>query len=48
MEGISMDEINNIAKTYDPRQVEDRLYKTWMEKGYFHAVIDKKKSPLQL
>ena len=33
-----------IAKTYDPKQVEDRIYKNWMEKDYFHAVIDPKKN----
>jgi len=32
-------------KTYDPKQVEDRLYAEWMEKGYFHAEIDKEKTP---
>ncbi len=40
-----MEEQNNIAKTYDPKQVEDKLYKEWMEKGYFHAVADKTKKP---
>ena len=40
-----MDESNNLSKTYDPKQVEDRLYKQWMEKRYFHAVIDKEKTP---
>ena len=43
-----MKEINDmkeLAKTYDPTQVEDRLYKEWMEKGYFHAVPDSRKKP---
>ncbi len=40
-----MSEEKNIAKTYDPKQVEDRLYKEWMEKDYFHAVADKSKTP---
>jgi valyl-tRNA synthetase len=40
-----MDERENLAKTYDPTQVEDRLYSGWMEKGYFHAVPDKNKKP---
>ncbi len=35
-----MEETKNIAKTYDPKQVEDKLYKEWMEKDYFHAEID--------
>ncbi len=40
-----MDEQENIAKQYDPSQVEDRLYSKWMEAGYFHAVPDSKKKP---
>ena len=40
-----MDESKNIAKTYDPKQVEERLYESWMEKGYFTPVIDKNKEP---
>ncbi len=40
-----MSEEKNIAKTYDPKQVEDRLYKEWMEKDYFHAIADKNKTP---
>ena len=36
---------NNIAKTYDPAQVEDRLYKMWTDNGYFHAEIDPDKKP---
>lgn len=43
-----MDEQKNIAKTYDPKQVEDRLYKEWMDKGYFHAVIDHDKKPFTI
>lgn len=40
-----MQENANIAKTYDPKQVEDRLYERWTEKGYFHAKIDHSKKP---
>ncbi|WP_265444965.1 valine--tRNA ligase [Acetivibrio straminisolvens] len=43
-----MCEKKNIAKTYDPKQVEDRLYAEWMEKGYFHAEIDKEKKPFTI
>jgi len=43
--GFLMDEKRNIAKTYDPSQVEERLYKQWMEKGYFHAKVDENKEP---
>ncbi|NLA84535.1 MAG: valine--tRNA ligase [Clostridiales bacterium] len=35
----------SLAKTYDPKQVEDRLYRQWEEKGYFHAVVDDNKEP---
>lgn len=40
-----MDEQQNIAKQYDPSQVEDRLYTKWMEEGYFHAVPDSSRKP---
>jgi valyl-tRNA synthetase len=32
-------------KTYEPKQVEDRLYSKWIENDYFHAVIDHNKKP---
>ena len=28
-----------LEKTYEPKQVEDRWYRTWVEKGYFHAPL---------
>ena len=34
-----------LAKSYDPKQVEDRIYDFWMENNYFHAEIDKDKKP---
>ena len=34
-----------IAKIYDPKQVEDKWYKTWLEKNYFHASVNKDKKP---
>ena len=37
--------MNNIAKVYDPKQVEDRIYNEWTEKGYFHAEVDQEKTP---
>lgn len=27
-----------LAKTYEPQEVEDRIYKFWLDGGYFHAV----------
>ena len=34
-----------LAKTYDPSQVEDRIYQNWVEKEYFEAQPDSKKEP---
>ncbi|MBR3842027.1 MAG: valine--tRNA ligase [Christensenellaceae bacterium] len=34
-----------MAKSYSPQAVEDRLYKNWMEKGYFHAEANSGKPP---
>jgi len=35
--------IDNMAKIYNPKQIEDRLYNKWVSEGYFHAVIDRNK-----
>jgi len=37
-----------LPKTYDPKAVEDRIYNTWVEKGYFHTKIDKNKEPFTI
>ena len=37
-----------MAKTYDPRGIEDRIYKNWEEKKYFHAVVDHSKQPFTI
>ena len=29
-----------LAKTYDPKGIEERLYKKWMDNGYFHHHIN--------
>ena len=34
-----------LAKTYDPKGMEDRIYARWLEKKYFHAEIDQNKKP---
>ena len=34
-----------LEKIYNPQQTEDRLYNTWLEKGYFKAEVDKNKKP---
>ncbi len=43
-----MSETHNIAKTYDPQQVEDRLYNEWLDKGYFKAEADPEKEPFTI
>ena len=37
-----------LEKTYDPKQIEDRLYEKWESKGYFHAEVDPKKKPFTI
>jgi valyl-tRNA synthetase len=34
-----------LAKIYDPHEAEDRIYKFWLDGGYFHAVVDDTKQP---
>ena len=34
-----------LAKTYNPAEVEDRIYKFWLDGNYFHAKIDESKKP---
>lgn len=34
-----------LDKIYNPSQVEEKLYKMWSDKGYFHAEISKNKKP---
>ena len=43
-----MEDNKIMAKTYDPQQVEDRLYKEWMDKGYFKAEPDEDKEPFTI
>ncbi len=37
-----------LAKTYDPKGIEDRLYQKWMDKKYFHAEVDHAKTPFTI
>ncbi len=37
-----------LAKTYDPKDMEGRLYKKWEENGYFHAEVDRSKKPFTI
>ncbi len=38
-------ETRELAKTYEPREVEDRIYQFWMEGNYFHAEVNPDKTP---
>ena len=37
-----------MAKNYDPSIVEDRIYQKWLDCGYFHAEVDKSKTPFTI
>ena len=37
-----------LAKTYDPKGLEDRLYQKWLDKGYFHARVNPDKKPFTI
>ena len=37
-----------LAKQYDPKGTEDRIYQTWCDKGYFHTQIDRSKRPFTI
>lgn len=37
-----------LAKTYDPKGMEDRIYQNWMDRKYFHAEADRSKKPFTI
>ncbi|MCD7764400.1 MAG: valine--tRNA ligase [Lachnospiraceae bacterium] len=37
-----------LAKTYDPKGLEDRIYQNWLDKGYFHAKVNPDKKPFTI
>ena len=41
-------EQKNIPTTYDPQQVEKRLYDFWETNGFFHAEVEKDKKPFTI
>ncbi|HIX63482.1 MAG TPA: valine--tRNA ligase [Candidatus Mediterraneibacter colneyensis] len=34
-----------LAKTYDPKAIEEKLYERWCENKYFHAEVDRSRKP---
>ena len=37
--------MSELPKTYDPKAVEDKLYKFWVDSGFFHAEVNPDKKP---
>ena len=37
-----------LAKTYDPKGMEDRIYENWLNKKYFHAEVNRSKKPFTI
>jgi len=40
--------MKQLEKVYDPKQVEDKIYKLWTDGGYFAGVIDHGKKPFTI
>lgn len=40
--------MKELNKTYDPKDIEDRLYKKWEDNGYFHAEVNPDKKPFTI
>ena len=40
--------MNQLPKTYDPKEVEGRIYDKWIEGNYFHAEVDENKKPYSI
>ncbi len=40
-----MSEKKQLAKTYEPGEVEDRIYRFWLDGDYFHAEVNPDKKP---
>ena len=40
--------MKELAKTYDPKGIEERLYKKWEDNGYFHAEADRSRKPFTI
>ena len=37
--------MKELDKTYNPSEIEGRIYDKWMEKKYFHAEVNRDKKP---
>ena len=40
--------MKELAKTYNPKEIEQRIYDNWIAKKYFHAEVDHSKKPFTI
>lgn len=40
--------MKELDKTYNPSEIEGRIYDKWMEKKYFHAEVNRDKKPFTI
>ena len=40
--------MRELAKTYNPQEIEGKNYEKWMSKKYFAAKVDKSKKPFTI
>lgn len=40
--------LKNLAKTYNPKDIEEKLYQKWLDGKYFHAEVDRSKKPFTI
>ena len=40
--------MKELSKTYDPREVEGKIYQMWLDRGCFHAEPDPEKKPFAI
>ncbi|MCF0142737.1 MAG: class I tRNA ligase family protein, partial [Parasporobacterium sp.] len=40
--------MKELAKTYSPKDIEERIYQNWLDKKYFHAEVDRSKKPFTI
>ena len=40
--------MKELAKQYNPEEVEDRIYEMWMKGNYFHAEVNANKKPFTI
>ena len=40
--------MKELSKQYNPKEVEDKIYKLWEDKGLFRAKVSKDKDPYSI